>query len=623
MADYPREINLDADTKERLKSYLDTELVNNQAERATFLENLIRWQREYWAEPITKQATFPFVGAATIVIPLAAIAIEAIHSRNMTTLFSLNQFISVHARHDNYEDWVDPLERFLDYEFVRRMNIEASLDSPALEFVKFGTAVGKSGYEKVVKTAVRPAADGSDREEEFQVITKQGAVIDGVPLNRFIMPNSSLDPQESAWVGEEHSETPYTVFGYIDSKLFGQPNIRENLEAWLVTPAVTSPGAITDTRRFEQSQEKLEGTEAVWPKRLDWQEVWLAFNVDADPLSKTKEIVVHYHRESGTFMSIRYNWHNALHRPYRIGQYFPVEHRWAGIGVCKQSEQFQKEVTTQHRQRLDNATLANVRMLKVNKMSGYGPKEPIFPGKMWFLDNMEDIESVQMGEIYPSSYNNETASLQYYQQRTGVNEDSLGQPQAGTPGTATSDLARIQEGNKKHDYTYHRFRTFTNQLVLDAVCNIHQFGGRNNSYIAKSNDAAILQQFFELPIEDLREATCLDIVVAGKNQNKLIDRQNYQQVIQGVTTYYQQLMELAQATQNQQLIMLIGQKAPLAATEVMKQFLETFDMKKIDRLLLSELLKNGTQPTLIGSGDTGTPPVVSPQGMGGAPTFGA
>ena len=64
-----------------------------------------------------------------------------------------------------------------------------------------------------------------------------------------------------------------------------------------------------------------------------------------------------------------------------------MEGRWTGIGVGKQNEQFQALITTIHRQRLDAGTLANMGQLALKKTSGYGPDEPIWPGKMWFVDN--------------------------------------------------------------------------------------------------------------------------------------------------------------------------------------------------------------------------------------------
>jgi hypothetical protein len=79
MPNYPREIYLDEDTEARLISFLDTELLNHYGERATFVDDIIRYQTDYYAQPTTKQKKFPFVGAANIVIPLTAIAVEAVH----------------------------------------------------------------------------------------------------------------------------------------------------------------------------------------------------------------------------------------------------------------------------------------------------------------------------------------------------------------------------------------------------------------------------------------------------------------------------------------------------------------------------------------------------------------
>jgi hypothetical protein len=254
MGDYPRNISLDEDTKTRLISYLNEQLINHEAERADFLTKLIRWQKEYWAEPITEKATFPFSGAATIVIPLAAIGVEAIHARNMTTMFALSQLVSVKSHDDIYADMQEPVERFLNREFIKGMKFEENFQSPALEFVKYGTAVGKSGYEKIVRKAVRPTANGE--EEEFTVITKQGPTVDGVPLNKYLQPYAANDPQQAPWVGEYHSRTSFEVINLINSGFFAD-GTREALEAWLNAP-VGGGATVDSTRKFEESQAQLE-----------------------------------------------------------------------------------------------------------------------------------------------------------------------------------------------------------------------------------------------------------------------------------------------------------------------------------------------------------------------------
>jgi hypothetical protein len=101
---YPREIYLDEYTEERLRSYLDEELTNHYGERGNYIDDLLRAQASYWAEPDRAEVLFPFRGASNIVIPLNAIAVEAIHARTMTTLFGIPQFVSVKATDPDWQN---------------------------------------------------------------------------------------------------------------------------------------------------------------------------------------------------------------------------------------------------------------------------------------------------------------------------------------------------------------------------------------------------------------------------------------------------------------------------------------------------------------------------------------
>jgi hypothetical protein len=145
-------------------------------------------------------------------------------------------------------------------------------------------------------------------------------------------------------------------------------------------------------------------------------------------------------------------------------------------------------------------------MFKINKLSGYGLGEPIFPGKLWFVDSMDDIESIQAGEVYPSSFNDEISTLNYVQQRSGINELSLGMPQAGTPGTATSDMSRLQEGNRKWDYSYKSYKRFITEISRDVIYNSMQFGTRNIEIFANIPNGSAVQQFIkQAPLSLVRE----------------------------------------------------------------------------------------------------------------------
>jgi len=580
MADYPREIYLDEDTEERLKSYLDQEIQNHAAERSNWVNDLKTWQTDYWAKPTTEIKTFPFRGAANIVIPLTAIAVEAVHARQITTMFALEQFLTVKLA-EPLNNLDIQLERYLDHVMLREVDIYKFVDTALLTNTKLGSCVGKAGYERVVRTAVREVGDS---EQEFDVVTKQGATADCVPLANFLMPFTSQDPQTAPWCGEEHRKTPYEVKLMCQSSFF-RKDVFNKLERWVGQSTQLSSDPYT-----RKAQDLQKQTPINWPQDIGWYEIWLGFDVDQS--ERLKEIVVHYHKESRTIMSIRYNWHEDLRRPYRIGNYFPVEHRWAGIGVGKQNEQFQREITTTHRQRMDNATLANMRMLKVKKMSGISPNEPVFPGKIWFVDEMDDIDTLQMGEVYPSGYNNEDKALIYSQQRSGVNEVTLGMPQVGTPGTATSDLTRVQESNRKFDYTYKNAKRFVKQIALDIICNVVQFGVRDAKYFEYVPNGQYIKAFFNLPVSLIKDQIILEIDIAGQNSNRLLDRSAWMQLSQIMERYYGAMTNIAMMTKDPQLIGIVTQKAMRAATEAMKQIFESFDLRNTDRLLIKELLQN-------------------------------
>lgn len=626
MANYPREIKLDEKTEQRLISYLEDELTRHFAERQDFNAQLKDWQFDYWAEPMTTEATFPFKGAATIIIPLAAITIEAIHSRVMTTAFALAQFVTAKPTDAKWNDTARPLEKFLDAELMKRIGIYTPLNSSVLEIIKYGTGVAKTGYEKIVKTAVRETSEG--KEEEFTYTVKDNATVESVPLSRFLMPFNYQNPQTSAWCGEEHTFTPYEIRLLETSGMFAEGTMEKMGAHFSTNPNDSDQNG----RSFEKNQAEMEHREPNWPKSIDTVEWWGSFDVDGTEDSYVngmlpeeaiingydKEIVVHYHRASRTILSCRYNWHSDLRRPYYTGVYFPVEHRWNGVGVCKQTEQFQKEITTQHRQRIDNATLANCRMLVVSNLSKYGPDEPIFPGKIWFVDNPNEVTTLQMGEVYASSYSNENQALLYLQQRTGVNEVNLGMPQAGTPGTATSDLARIQEGNKKFDYTYRNIKFFMSEVVRSTVLNIKQFGPKASVYFETVEGGSLVRDFFAQDFELIKEGMLLEISIAGQQDNKLLDRNNWQQVAQLLTGYYDSMVGLAKAKGDNVMLSTIIDNGMRAATETMKQILESYDLKNVDRIIVQEALQNGGLKQIAGQEPSGQPQnAIPPEGMDG------
>lgn len=616
-ATWPRMIVLDEDTEDRLINWLHEEIHRAWTEREPLLDDWVKWQAQYWATPSEAVKNWPFPRAANIVIPLTAIAVEAIYARLFNTLFTPRFFYSIRPK---ATPWIDPaphVEQWLQTEVENpdALNMERFCQNALMELAKLGTCVGKSGYERTIRKSIR---ERGGEESEYYHTVKNGATLDWVPLANFMIRLKDHDPQDAPWVGEEH------IFSWAQLKRMSEggrmdPDAIEEVKTYFMDRSREHAG---EAQTYQEDVDEISNQEPIWYEQFKVQEIWCSFDVDGDGIDE--EIVIDFHWQSKSVLSVRYNWYSDLHRPYRIGNYIPVEGRIYGIGVGKQNEQFQEEVTTIHRQRLDNSTLANMGMLALKKNSGYGPKEPIFPGKMWFLDDPQDIAPVKLSEIYNSAYANEDIVNTYSEKRTGVNEVILGQPQSGTPGTATGDIARLQEGNKRFDMVLRNVRRFLSLIGTDLLANYQQFGDQDRHFMILGDDGVFVEQILSLPPQLVRIGAIVDVTATSSTVNKDVEQRQWLALMQILERYYQGNIQLA-AMLDPQLAAQMAQAAIMASGEAVRRLLLTFDVQDAEKLLVQgQGGQNGGRPggapaQLGPGGPGGLPPGGGPQGVANIP----
>lgn len=585
---YPPLLELTDSQRTRIMAHLRQIALDHKAERQAFVEDLTQWQKEYWAKPVTQRKKFPFDGASVLIIPITAITFETVHARTMTTAFGLEQAISVKVVDPAFSDYGPPIERFVKYE-LDRMCFEDKIENSIIELEKFGTGVAKCRYETVTKKGIF-YQEGV--KQEFTVTTRRGAVVDAVPLAKFHFPFDVANYEDADWLGEEFDKTHPEVEQLERDGLF-YPGSSLATKYWfngLVNP-------------FQESQERLQNQTPTMRRTLPLIEYWFSFPLEEG--GDNIELVAHFSYEANALLSCRANWYSDLRKPYRVGKYFPVEHRMCGVGIAKQCEAFQREITTIHRQRLDNATLANMRMWVVNRMSGIQPGEPIYPGKVWFVNDKDQIQGLQAGEVYSSAFNVEHMTLMYAQQRSGVNEVNLGMPQSGTPGTATDSLMRVQEGNRKFDYCYRNVKKFLNGMAHDVLCTVQQFGPRTVEYFDHAENGQMVQEFLSLPENLIKDQLIIELFTAGQNHNRVLDRDNWQKIAALLTQYYTGLRTMAMEMGDMNMVQLITTKIYTAGTIAMKQILESYDVRNVDRMILTEVLNGVPKPA--GNGQAQAP----------------
>lgn len=609
---YPRMLSLSDDVKGRLVMWLQDELSRARLELAPLVEDWKSWQTDYWAKPEQEVKNFPFTRAANIVVPLTAIAVEAVHARLMNTIHAVKPFWSIRPKNREWLEHAKPVENWLqsEAEDPNSLDVFTTTSHSLMEYVKLGTGILKTTYVREVKKSVRTAGDGT--EQTYYATIRNGAVIDMVPLANFLSRLEETDPQTAPWVGEKHRFSwaqlkRMALSGRID------PEELEKVKVYVGNASVPG-GNGNPSQDYREHVDGLTGAEPNWYERIEIDEIWCSFDVDGDGIDE--EIVIEFHEESGTLLSARYNWYADLRRPYRVGQYVVVEKRLFGIGVCKQNEQFQKEATTIRRQRLDNATLGNMQMMVVKKSSGYGPGEKIWPGKMWFVNDVEDIRPLKMHDVYHSTFLNEQQVERDSEKRTGVNEVLLGLPQQGTPGTATGDLARIAEGNKRFDLVLRNVRRWWGLVGQDVLSCYQQWGAAGRYWLTEGPKGALVEQVLQMPQSLVRDGAIISLGVTDSIVNRQVEQQQWMSLFQIISGYYQQRITLAQmlATlqQNPMELMVTATAAGHAADEALKRLLESFNIVDPEALQIEEV-KRGLLAQQTGGGGPGGPG--SPAGM--------
>lgn len=607
---YPAQLKLNTETEQALIQYLEVELNNHLGERGSWITDINNYQRDYIAKPSEEQSTFPFVGASKFIVPLTAIAFEATEARTFQRLEALSQKVAVRIKDPEAEDLQDELEKFLDDELFVQGEALERLKPAIQEQILLGTGVAQATWEKVVRKGMRNG-------KPFEVIVNEGNAIKSTPVTNFIMPFDQVDPQTARWCGEVFWMNPIQTQEAENEGMF-RPGSVEILRNYYYPPTT----ATTNVRDTLWNEEKLDDRIPGWPQQLNFFYIYLQYVVDApsskvlelalsrnipiDTSQEFREICVIYHKDSRSIMSVIYNPFEDLRRPYRTANFFSKAFRWTGIGLAEMNRSFQEEVSVQHRQIIDSGTIANTRMWKVRKgTNSIRDNEPIFPNKIWWVDEMEDVEPLKNEEIYASSFNMENQAMIYSQQRTGINEITLGMPGVGTPGTATDSSLRVQESQRKGDYTHRATLRFISQIVNDSLLNIVQYGP-NVDRLRFSPRGSEIEMFLKRPYEDFRRKLIVEVKMVDQNDNQMLDRQTQTQLSGVAQQYYNSLIPILQALPQAKAdpVLYEGYRQAIrGANQIFSKILETFNIRDPQKYLIavpppSAPLPNATSPAL-------------------------
>jgi len=589
-----------------LPSYLDSELHEALEIHERKLEWIDESNRLYLGEPFSKRKTFPWDGAANLVVPLVGITVDSIVARIMNTIFAVEPFWSSSALIKDLEMVVNPLQDFMEWSRVNELDMYTQTRSWIMEVVKHGWAYLKVYWTSFTQRTFR-ITSGAARPVDAIV---RKPCVEHVLLGDIICQAGIEDElYQSEWIAQRVRLT--------DGQLLWRKHDKVYDEVDRVIKAKAEPTPLEEEvilqNQFEEQQPR--------PK----EKLNTLYEVYADlPLAGSSlpvPVMITFHLETKAILRCVYNPDITGERPFFKGKFIDREGKREGIGISRQLALLQEEITTLHNQQVDNATLANTRFF-VGRRGTVRNGTRVWPGRFLTVpDPSKDIITVPLADVYPSMQQLEQSCLAYAERRSGIADYQLGRESStiGNRATATGTLALIQEGNRRFDLNVRDVRQCLGLVGKKVLLLNAQFRPQGMAYFVKGSDGALVEKALDLPDDFIADGIGIELTASTATINREIEKQGLMAMMGQLTQYYQQLLQITGVAMSPTTPPPVAQMAlemAEGARYLMSMIVQTYEIRAVDTLLPVGITPDDVQAAH-------QPPPQPPPGMPGQAPNGA
>lgn len=383
----------------------------------------------YESEPTYRQKNTPWENASNLSIALAATFVDQYVAKHVNSLRSPIPFLSLSSFLPENEQSVRALSDYLDWGDKSLWKGQQLVENFERDRCKVGTGVGYVGFT------------------DIPYITRRDSVSPPEEMGRIKQPAPRWIPREDFCI------TP----GYIDLDVAPLVGHR----SWVALDQLkrlAHDGQINiDFDKLTPSQKSSVYVEDIDQIRLDdavaqyeIYHVSFRYDLDEDDYPEDYDAIIHYDSQQLLhYYPCRYA---GGRRPYFSAPYVRQEGEFDGKGICEQIEHYQAEVSTIHNQRRDNASLANNIMMKGRPSTYYSEKTRWYPGKLWLVNDVNDLQVMQFPQNYMSTVQEEQVTIGLAERRVGTSDAALGRESTLTNrAAATTTLALMEQGAQRDD----------------------------------------------------------------------------------------------------------------------------------------------------------------------------
>lgn len=578
--------------EEALSREMSTILEKGLSNQQGLIDKISKWQRQYIGDKDEK--THPYSGCSNIAIPLTRWLIDTVLVRVIDVIFGQKKVWILRATKPEFKKLISKFEDGLDWWQKYILKFREKIFSPLMQGVKMGTGIIFFKYVKQQRFSYRYATDTEKTDRNVKKYkTAEGESLVKKPITTFEGPNIFPVSREDFVIDSEAATIDdarlvgfrtYVWKSEIESKV-RQGIYREGIIEHL------RGDSIDDTKKTRaEVQEKV--VEEFDKDRPQIWELWTRFDVDDD--GEEDDIVITFHKETGTILRAIYNPLFIGFRPLVKLVGLPVEYSFDGDGLCGILEQVQEGVDTTHNQRIDRMNQINAPQYIIREGSGI-EGQTTFPGKKWIVDNVETaIKMLAFPDVYPSNFTEEAVLNEIAQKSVGVTPGVMGMPTSERP-VARETMQLIQEANKKFKFIIDNLREAFKQIGMMGLEYFAQYQPKWTYH--KDGEQGMSVDVVEFPKEFLRDGIVIDLYASSELLNQEVRRQINMVVYQLMRDYFNQMGQLLQTMASgmlppatfpyfMQVIMLGG--------KMMREILKDFDIVDADEMF--EKLEQAINP---------------------------
>lgn len=424
---------------------------------------LPKWRKLYLGTPAELSKNFPFPNAANTIVQVVGATTDTMIARVMGLLYATHPlwpFANFAKADSNEARKLAEAKRVVLEQFMEIVGMEPSeLDLQRVEAqwftdsCKLGTGFVKLSLEQQIEAVVVGYDETKKRTKGEETTIYEGPRVTKLRHEDVMADPSAQTLEDAGFVSVRHKlyrvdledrahreiydkKAVDSILGSPDRSVPREPE-RQELQDQGIAPA-----------GYPESTAEWDIYECYFPW---WHE------------GRKYRLIYSYHKKTKTILRKVFNF---LPKNELAVKRAKLGYRTDGLyghGYGELLENYQEELSTTHNQRLDNATVANIRALRVSpRARALDANMELYPSAL-LIGEKDEIEAIQVGDVYPSTFKNEEMTLSLVAQRAGITPAVSG---SGTGGmqkkpavyTAQGTLATMQENNSVVGFATSEFR---------------------------------------------------------------------------------------------------------------------------------------------------------------------